>query len=228
MCILKHMRYFDAHLHIVPDAVLMQAYEKGVDTFICNAAKQSEWQTVLDIPKRVLGVWTCLGVHPWYINEATPDWRMRLEALLVDNPLAMIGEIGLDKKRPFFEEQKRFFKEQLKLAQKLKRSVHIHCVGAWPEMVQIMSQYPDVKALFHRFNGDEFVVQKLRFLNSFFSVMEKRYIPVIPDYRLLVESDAPDGPVGGPDKIPDLVKSLELTPDYLNQNLRLFLDDKQV
>ncbi len=220
------MRYFDAHLHIVPDEVFRQAREKGVETFFCNSARQSEWRQVLDLPTRVLGVWPCIGLHPWYIQEADADWRMQLENLLTQNPTAMIGEIGLDKKRPFFDKQLSVFEEQLKLAQKYGRSVHVHCVGAWSEMIQIMSSYPDVKALFHRFNGDEFIIQKLRFLNSFFSVMDNRYISVIPDYRLLVESDAPDGPIGSPCQIPELVAKLKLDQEYLNQNLRLFLDER--
>lgn len=220
------MKYFDAHLHIVPDQVFMQARECGVETFICNAARQNEWQAVLDIPKRILGVWSCIGVHPWYIQEVSADWHVQMEQLLRQYPLAMVGEVGLDKTRPLFEKQKEFFEEQLKLAQKYNRAVHVHCVKAWPEMIQIISEYPDIKYLFHRFCGDEFVIQKLRFLNSFFSVLEARYIPVIPDYRLLVESDAPDGLEGGPVNIPALVAKLKLIPDYLNQNLRLFLDER--
>lgn len=219
------MRYFDAHLHPVPDALFEEAFHAGVDTFFCNATSPKDWQTVLDVPRRHLGVWCCLGVHPWYIDELPMDWADKLSLLLERNPLAMVGEIGLDFHRPNYDKQKRVFMKQLELARRYHRSVHIHCVGAWPDMIQIMSQYPDLSMLFHRFSGDEVVVQKLRFLDAYISVINGKCIGVIPDNRLLVESDAPDG-LKSPAVIPALVEKLRLDANYLYMNLERFLDGK--
>ena len=57
-----------------------------------------------------------------------------------------------------------------------------------------------------------------------FSVTNGRVINVIPDNRLLVETDAPDG-LKDPARIPELVRSLHLDVNYLQQNLELFLYD---
>lgn len=217
------MAYFDAHLHIIPDEEFLKANDAGVRTFIVNSARQSDWQKVVEIPSRVLGVWTGVGVHPWYINDVTPDWRFQLEDMLRQNPLALVGETGLDAGKSHFEEQERFFIEHLKLAQKYNRQVVIHCVRAWPHMLDILREFKDMKLLFHRFSGDENVVQKLRFMDAYFSVMNDARLDVIPDNRILVESDAPDG-LKSPAMIPELVRNLGLNPIVLRRNLEMFLN----
>lgn len=216
------MAYFDAHLHIVPDDVFERARAKGVNTFFCNATSEADWQAVLDLSKRVLGVYSCLGVHPWYVGEVSELWLNKLERLLQQNPQAMIGEIGLDSTRPNYLVQKEIFYQQLQLASQMNRPVHIHCVKAWDDLLAILGQFKDVHFLIHRFSGDEVLVQKLRFLNGYFSVVNNNCLNVIPDNRVLVESDAPNG-LKTPEKIPDLVAALKLNPAYLEQNLELFL-----
>ena len=219
------MHYFDAHLHLVDDDMILRAANKGVRTFFVNAAKMSDWQPVLDQSNRLLGVYPCLGIHPWFIHEATPLWENDLKQLLKENPMAMVGEIGLDGTKPNMEKQMDFFFRQMKIADDMGRAVHIHCVKAWPQMLEILGQFKGVKILMHRFSGDEVLVQKLRFMNAYFSVLNANVLSVIPDNRVLVETDAPDG-LKSPEEIPFLVDRLQLQPDYIWQNLELFLDGR--
>ncbi|MBR4927300.1 MAG: TatD family hydrolase [Alphaproteobacteria bacterium] len=219
------MPYFDAHLHIVDDDMILRASDKGVRTFFVNAAKMSDWEPVLAQSNRLLGVHPCLGVHPWHLDSATPNWESELRHILKDNPQAMVGEIGLDGMRSDMERQKDFFFRQMVLAEELNRPVHIHCFKAWPEMLEILGQFKGMQILMHRFSGDEVIVQKLRFMNVYFSVLNGKVLDVIPDNRVLVESDAPDG-IFTPEAIPALVKKLRLQPDYIWQNLELFLDGR--
>lgn len=216
------MAYFDAHLHVIPDDVFLRATARGVKTFFCNATSEDDWQQVLDLSKRVLGVYSCLGVHPWYVIDAKENWLNRLELLLSQNPGAMIGEIGLDGTRPNYTLQKEVFYKQMALASQMNRPVHIHCVKAWDDLLEILGEFKDVHFLIHRFSGDEVLVQKLRFLNGYFSVVNGNCLDVIPDNRVLVESDAPNG-LKTPELIPELVAELKLNPAYLEQNLELFL-----
>lgn len=219
------MSYFDAHLHVMPDDVLMRAREKGVETFFMNGTHEDDWESVLSISQRILGVYPCFGIHPWFIETASPFWQARLEKLLQQYPMAMIGEIGLDMNRPDYLRQKEIFYQQMQLAVAYNRPVHIHCVKAWDDMLEILNELKEVQFLLHRFSGDEIIVQKIRFLNGFFSVLNKKVLDVIPDNRVLVESDAPDG-LHTPEAIPDLVVRLGLQPDYLKQNLELFLSGR--
>lgn len=219
------MAYFDAHLHVVPDDVLLRAQGLGVTSFFVNGTSEVDWQDVIDLSGRILGVHVCLGLHPWYVMEASEKWLNRLEFLLMQNPRAMIGEIGMDGTRPNYIEQKQVFRAQVELAARLNRPIHVHCVKAWPDVLEILSEFKEVHFLIHRFSGDEVVVQKLRFLNGYFSVINGNCLNVIPDNRVLVESDAPDG-LKSPEFIPALVKNLGLDEEYLNQNLELFLSGR--
>jgi hypothetical protein len=38
-----------------------------------------------------------LGVHPWYVQDAKPDWLAKLWSLLELHPQAIVGEVGLCK-----------------------------------------------------------------------------------------------------------------------------------
>ena len=62
-------------------------------------------------------------------------------------------------------------------------------------------------------------------MNVYFSVLNGKVLDVIPDNRVWVESDAPDG-IFTPEAIPSLVERLRLQPDYIWQNLELFLDGR--
>lgn len=77
------------------------------------------------------------GVHPWNAHRVSGEWLERLEALLVANPRAIVGEIGLDKvsKTPETgqcerEAQEQVFTAQWDLACRLGRPVSVHCVKA--------------------------------------------------------------------------------------------------
>lgn len=219
------MPYFDAHLHLVPDEVILRAVEKNVRTFFVNATSPKDWMPVLEQSNRLLGIYPCFGIHPWYIEETIPFWEQELRNILKDNPIAMVGEIGLDGTRSNMEKQMDIFFRQMQIADEMGRAAHIHCVKAWPQMLEVLGQFKGVKILMHRFSGDEVMVQKLRFMNAYFSVLNANVLPIIPDTRVLVETDAPDG-LKNPEEIPDLVDRLRLQPDYIWQNLELFLDGR--
>ena len=219
------MAYTDAHMHLVPDEVFLKARQRGVDMFFLNATSQSDWQQVLDVSERILGVYPCLGIHPWYVDTAVGNWEDELIDLLRSHPLAMVGEIGLDKGRPNYLLQQDIFRRQLQIAADLNRPVHIHCVKAWDEMLEIIGEFRDVKMLLHRFSGDEILVQKFRMLNAYFSVLNDKVYEVIPDNRLLVESDAPSG-LKTPEAVVDLVRALRLDENYLMQTAKDFLDGR--
>ena len=190
------MNYTDAHCHIITDApcpdILMGR--------ICNATNQSEWDKISTISDDKQ--FACIGVHPWNAENVTPDWQSDLYNRLAQNPLLMVGEIGIDKYHDNITAQEEIFIAQLKIASELNRPVHLHCVGAWDKILHIFkvlhkSMPPTIVA--HSFNGDPGIIGQLaNQYNVYFSYSVPKdakataRITETPVSRLLVESDAYD------------------------------------
>ena len=155
------------------------------------------------------------GVHPWECLEcgvltgrdarspsdvALSTLRARLEC----NPLAGVGEIGLDriKSKTIPDLMRRMFAAQLELAAEFGRPVVLHGAKCWGEVVKACEPHAGkIPAfLFHGFSRSEGLLPDIFRLNGFISIgpallndhavnyrdLAKR----IPDDRILVESDA--------------------------------------
>ncbi|MBR4931534.1 MAG: TatD family hydrolase, partial [Alphaproteobacteria bacterium] len=145
-----------------------------------------------------------------------------LHRLLEIYPEMMIGEIGLDGTHPNLEQQANIFEICLKIAYKYKRPVHIHGHKAWSNILHFLKCYPNTVCILHRFGGNDALVRQfLKFPHVYFSVMQAKPVRYIPDNRLFVESDAPDG-LNFSEKIIDFIQQNQINPNILYQNLIQF------
>ena len=94
----------DSHLHLQDpvlfdnlNAVLYDAREAGVDKMVVNGTTPDDWASVSDLAQSIPEVSAFYGLHPWYVNEYPDGWQESLRYILTKNPLAGVGEIGLDK-----------------------------------------------------------------------------------------------------------------------------------
>ena len=119
----------------------------------------------------------CYGVHPWFLHDVDNiygeqedwEWLVELRKHLIDNPDAIVGEIGLDgaRWREVEEEddtdkrkdvtiwnrkrilscqmdiQQKAFEQQLFIAAELERPVSIHVVKAWGELFDSLDNVRD-------------------------------------------------------------------------------------
>ena len=122
----------------------------------------------------------CYGVHPWFLHDVDNiygeeedwEWLIELRNHLIDNPDAIVGEIGLDgarwreveeeddadtrkdkdgvtiwnRKRILscqMEIQQKAFEQQLYIATELERPVSIHVVKAWGELFDSLDNVRD-------------------------------------------------------------------------------------
>ncbi len=190
------INYTDAHCHVMsaspcPDALAGR---------ICNATAQDEWAKISETVNDKN--FACIGIHPWNIESIAPDWESELYDMLVRNPILMVGETGMDKYHPNIETQEKIFISQMQIASKLRRPVHLHCVGAWDKILHIFKElYQNMPPVIvaHAFNGDESIITQLaEKYNVYFSYStpnDARTIARIthtPTQRLLIESDAHD------------------------------------
>lgn len=208
------MRYFDTHCHLQDErfgleieAVLGRAREAGLSHMVCCGSHEGDWPSVLDLANRHVDVIPMLGLHPWYVDEASPQWFTRLERLASEGNVG-IGECGLDFALENFnrERQESVFRVQLKLACELNRPVSIHCRRAWEALISILRDIgiPCYGAAIHAFSGSAEVAVELQRLGlhisyscSLANPTNKRAaksILAVSEDRLLFETDAPDIP----------------------------------
>ena len=184
------MNYTDAHCHIITDApcpdILMGR--------ICNATNQSEWDKISAISDDKQ--FACIGIHPWNIESVTSDWQSDLYDRLAQNPLLMVGEIGIDKYHNNITAQEEIFITQLKIASELNRPVHLHCVGAWDKVLHILKgRRPRAPIVAHAFGGNAEIMAALSEYNTYFSYVARNgrindTAGVATMGKILVESDS--------------------------------------
>jgi TatD DNase family protein len=113
-----------------------------------------------------------VGLHPWYVNQATlaVDMEAIIKATANANVLA-IGEIGLDKKIDIpYIDQLRAFEQQLDIADKSEKPVIIHCVKAYDDILSIRKKFnPAIPWIIHWFNASEQIATELIKNNCYLS-----------------------------------------------------------
>lgn len=198
------MQYFDSHCHL-PDNLsfteaFMHARDSGVIGVVLNSVVMDDWNKIIQIANTNKNVCGAIGIHPWYIDSVNANWDSEMLALLRDNPHLIIGEIGLDKTRNNLEKQIPVFVRALEIAIKCGRTVNLHCVHAWDEIIKILRQYRSdlPQIVVHSFDGNENAMNCN--LDLFFSyspnVVNNRFKRVassvarVPRDRILVESDS--------------------------------------
>jgi len=191
----------DAHCHIFSRDQMETIRSFGVGFFVVNATQISEWGRVAELAQESWLVRGAIGVHPWYVSGLPADWDVALTCWLEKHPELSVGEIGLDKNYPDLDIQESVFRRGLQIAHDMKRVAHIHCVGAWGKMLEILrgSKLPPAM-IFHAFSGSADLVPELVRKRGFFSfgraVCDSRRVKLhdtvraVPNGRILVESDA--------------------------------------
>ena len=208
------MDLFDSHCHLQDDrlsgrrdSVLERAAKAGITHMVCCGTRPSDWELVAALAGNHPGIIPAYGIHPWYVADASdPTWENRLRAHLELNPLAGVGEIGLDAavrpRRP--AEQQSLFVQQLSIAREFERPVSIHCRRAWEalrEALEAVGEMPGGMVI-HSFSGSPELVESLVRFGVCFSfsgsITNPDYsravalVKAVPQDRLLIETDAPD------------------------------------
>ena len=188
--------YTDAHCHIMNDHPAPDVAGR----MIC-ATRVTEWADTLAATNDT--TFAAIGIHPWYIADIDADWATQLREMLITNPMAMVGEVGLDKYHDNMPKQIEIFTRQLEIAAELGRPLHLHCVGAWDKVLHIFKEHsgkmpPAIIA--HAFNGDTAQIPELtEKYNMYFSYGSEHNdantaarIAATPATRILCESDSFD------------------------------------
>lgn len=207
------MTLSDTHCHLqdprfegILDSLLTTCRAAGIQRWMVNATRESDWETVASLTARHPGVFASFGLHPWWQKERSPDWQHALHSLLLIYPGAAIGETGLDRWMPDsdMEDQLGVLRSHLELSRALNRPVTLHCLRAWPELAACVKHCPPSSRgfLLHSYAGPAADIHRWTKAGAYFSFSPAFLAPrksavremfkAIPLERLLIETDAPD------------------------------------
>jgi TatD DNase family protein len=199
-CHLAHQRFSQQ----VSD-VLDRARAAGVRDVICAAGNLRESEAALRIARHHRGVTCMAGVHPHDAKAAAGNYLARVEQLAAAERNVAIGEIGLDYHYEYSprDVQRRVFGEQLALARRCGKPVVIHTREAFDETLAMIveSGIAGERVVFHSFTGGAGEARRALDAGasiSFSGIVTfrkaddiRRAALLVPDDRILVETDAP-------------------------------------
>jgi len=201
------MKLFDSHCHLhFPqfdadrDAVLARMKEKDMGAVLIGTDFTTS-TAALELARQHDFLWASVGLHP---NDSEHFDISKYEELAKDPKVVAIGECGLDYFRSKPDGQKERFEKHIELAQKLNKALVVHCRNAHDDMLDILSNSPELKnksvpVVMHFFTGSGELAQKYLDLGCYLSfpgpitytTMYDDSIRVCPLEKILIETDAP-------------------------------------
>ncbi len=227
----------DTHAHLWFDCygddleeVLARAKAAGVEKIIVPGTDVESSCKAVQLAKKHPGfLYAAVGIHPEeVVNRKSSDLSFAplstaLRSELGDKGTVAVGEIGMDgnteELRACMEAQKKLFKAQLELAVELDLPVIIHTRDSFPETWEVLSALSQTpRGQFHCFSVDEEALKKViacGFYVSFcgnitWSKRVAKLVSLVPDERLLLETDSPFMRPRSSDHSPKIAQGSEL------------------
>ena len=188
------------------EAVLQRAWDAGLSHIILTGSSRDSALRALDLARSDARLHSTAGLHPHHAAEWSEELRAVFRDLAQQPRLVSLGECGLDYFRDLSPraDQKRAFIAQLELAAELKKPLFLHQRDAHTDFLAILREHrPQLGAVVvHCFTDTLDALQDYLALDCHIGITgwvcdERRgrelfeIVKVIPDERLLVETDAP-------------------------------------
>lgn len=213
--------FFDSHAHYYDDrfygeenpcgaeALLENLFEDGISGIINVGTCSRTNALAVEQAKKFGKMYAAAGIHPEDIQTTPLTLKEELDALRLllengkENKIVALGEIGLDYHwTPVDKElQQKCFEEQMRMAEEFCIPVVIHDREAHGDCFETVLRHPEVKGVFHSYSGSAEMAKELvrrGWYISFSGVVSfknaakiKEVAAVVPDERILIETDAP-------------------------------------
>jgi len=209
-----HFNYFDIHSHLNlsslsenTDEVIKKMEEKEIGTITVGTDFETSKKAV-ELAEKHDFLWATVGLHPNDNISEIFDYE-KYKELAQNNKVVAIGETGLDYFRTVDAElqkrQKEIFIKHIELALEINKPLMIHSrpskgsMDAYEDVIEIVKNYPGVRANFHFFVGNIEIAKKALesgFTMSFdgpitFSRDYDDVIRFLPIESIMAETDAP-------------------------------------
>lgn len=187
--------------------MMQRAADAGVDRIVVTGSSDESNVQAAELAEQSPGtLYSTAGVHPHHASDYNDDSDALIRSLIQKDSVVAVGECGLDYFRNLSprEAQLDAFKRQLEIAKDSGLPVFLHQRDAHDDFVEILEPaLPDLsRAVAHCFTGEgeslrEYVAMGLYIGITGWICDERRgkhlydIVSIIPDDRLLVETDAP-------------------------------------
>jgi TatD DNase family protein len=186
------------------DDIALRAAAAGVAVLVSCGTHPGDWGRTAEIAETHSAIVPAFGLHPWFIDDAPPDWPDSLRRWLLSVP-SLVGETGLDGavSAPTLDVQEQALRVHMRLARELTRPLCLHCVRAYGRLLEVLRSEEPLPAglLLHAFAGSPEMIPRFAECGAYFSfggnvlydthVRARRALVAVPEDRLLVETDAP-------------------------------------
>ncbi len=189
------------------EAMMKRAADAGVVTMIVTGSSDDSNRRAAALAEANPGIlYSTAGVHPHHASDYTDESDALIRELAGRDAVVAIGECGLDYFRNFSprEAQLDAFRRQLAIARDTHLPVFFHQRDAHDDFIEVLEPaLPGLsRAVAHCFTGEHESLREYLALGLYIGVTgwicdERRgkhlhdIVDVIPDDRLLIETDAP-------------------------------------
>ena len=203
------MYFVDTHTHIyLPefdddrDIIMQNANEANVEITIMPAIDSGTHEKMFQVESTYSNCYSMMGLHPCSVNADFENELGVVNQYLNVKKFVAIGEIGLDFywDKTFTYQQYEAFRKQIQIALTYDLPVVIHSRNAIDECVDVISEYRNVKGVFHCFSGTEEQATRIMRLNfmlgiggvvTFKNAGLDRVIQKVGLANVILETDAP-------------------------------------
>ena len=203
--------FFDTHAHYDDerfdpdrDELLASLPDSGVGCIVNCGSDAASSLVSLSLARRYPHVYAAAGIHPESAGAYTADDLAAVEAMLGEEKVVAMGEIGLDY---YYEDaaprqtQLELLRIQLRLAKEKDLPVVIHDREAHADSLMAVKELPGLRDVFHCYSGSVEMAQELTKLGWYFSFggavtfknarKAPEVVASLPADRILLETDCP-------------------------------------
>lgn len=203
----------DTHAHLDSpkfdddrEEMIERARQAGIEAIVNIGFNRETIPTTMELADRYPFIYAAVGWHPTDAADMKLEEDLAwIERLCAHPKVVAIGEIGLD----YYwdtspkEIQHTVFREQIRLAKRLKKPIVIHNREAHEDVVRLLREEgaSEVGGIMHCFSGSWETARQCLDMNFYISFggpvtfknarIPKEVLAKVPDDRLLIETDAP-------------------------------------
>ncbi|HUS78454.1 MAG TPA: TatD family hydrolase [Patescibacteria group bacterium] len=178
--------YSESHCHVrsAGDEAIEKAVKAGVELVLAAGIDMDSSEDAVKTAEKFEIVKGCVGIHPWYADDYSPENLQRLKEMAKDPNVVAISEIGLDyagRMTKSWERssevvdhdiQRNTLRKQIGLAKELGLPVLVHDRAPGQEVLDILEEEgaTEVGAAIHGFTKDAAYAERATRMGIYLSI----------------------------------------------------------